>query len=179
MSRGTLWRLRWVSWAVRGSEVAGPGEEVCHTVLFGTCVNYARARVRELGQFDAVLLAEQSLAVGALLDVVYLDRLVALGRHEQLAGVVEVERQDTGLRPSLLEVFAAEQLEACRQPLDHIVGNSSHRLLLTFVGRNVLMTSLSCDVAPPGAREIWSELPLGVADPEASISIGVEAMVAI
>lgn len=41
------------------------------------------------------------------------------------------------------------------------------------------MTSLNCDVAPPGAREIWSELPLGVADPEASISIGVEAMVAI
>lgn len=49
----------------------------------------------------------------------------------------------------------------------------------TFVGRNVLMTSLSCDVAPPGALEIWSELPLGVAEPEASISIGVEAMVAI
>lgn len=41
------------------------------------------------------------------------------------------------------------------------------------------MTSLSCDVAPPGALEIWSELPLGVAEPEASISIGVEAMVAI
>ena len=52
-------------------------------------------------------------------------------------------------------------------------------MLLTFVGRKVLMTSLSCDVAPPGAREIWSELPLGVADPETSISIGVDAMAAM
>lgn len=86
----------------------------CRTVLFGACVNYARARVRELGQLDAVLLAEQSLAVGALLDVVYLDRLVALGRHEQLAGIVEVERQDAGLGPALLEVFTAEQLRAYR-----------------------------------------------------------------
>lgn len=68
--------------------------------------------MRELGQLDAVLLAEQSLAVGALLDVVYLDRLVTLGRHEELAGIVEVQRQDAGLGPALLEVFAAKQLGA-------------------------------------------------------------------
>lgn len=53
------------------------------------------------------------------------------------------------------------------------------RLILTFVGRNVLMTSLSCDVVPPGALEIWRELPLGVEEPGPSISMGVEAIIAV
>lgn len=41
------------------------------------------------------------------------------------------------------------------------------------------MMSLNCDVVPPGALEIWSELPLGVEEPGASMSMGVEAMVAV
>lgn len=41
------------------------------------------------------------------------------------------------------------------------------------------MTSLSCDVVPPGVREIWRELPLGVEEPGASISMGVEAIIAV
>ena len=61
------------------------------TVLLGAGIDDARARVGELGQFHTVLLAQQALVVAAVLDVVDLDRLVALRRHAQLARVVEVD----------------------------------------------------------------------------------------
>ena len=61
------------------------------TVLLGAGIDDARARVGELGQFHTVLLAQQALVVAAILDVVDLDRLVALRRHAQLARVVEVD----------------------------------------------------------------------------------------
>ena len=41
------------------------------------------------------------------------------------------------------------------------------------------MMSLSCDVVPPGALEIWSELPWGVEEPGASRSRGVDAIAAV
>lgn len=62
----------------------------------------------ELCQFHAVFLAQQALIVPAVLDVVDLDRLVALRRHTQLARVVEIDGQDMGLRLALLEVIALE-----------------------------------------------------------------------
>ena len=72
--------------------------------------------MRELGELNAVLLAQKRLAVGALLDIVDLDRLVALGGHEQLARVVEVEGEHAGLGTAFLEVFAAEELANCQRP---------------------------------------------------------------
>lgn len=66
--------------------------------------------MRELGQFDAIFLAQRALIVPAFLDVVYLDRLVAGRRHTELSVIVVVERLDMGLWLALLDVFAFEKL---------------------------------------------------------------------
>lgn len=42
-------------------------------------------------QLNTVLLAQQALVMPSLLDIVNLDRLVALGSHEKLPRVVEIE----------------------------------------------------------------------------------------
>lgn len=60
------------------------------TVLLGARVDYTGARVRELGQLDAVLFAQQALVVTSLLDIIQLDRLVAGRNHEKLALIVVV-----------------------------------------------------------------------------------------
>lgn len=64
----------------------------------------------ELGELHAILLAQQLLVVSTVAHLVDLDRFVALGRHEQLAGIVEIETQDVGLRSTLLDVFSLEEL---------------------------------------------------------------------
>jgi hypothetical protein len=65
----------------------------------------------KLCQFYAVFLAQQALIMPAFLDIVDLDGFVALGRHAQLAWVVEVDRQNVGLWLALLNVVSLEQLE--------------------------------------------------------------------
>ena len=68
----------------------------------------------ELGELDAVLLAEEHLVVVAVADLEDLDGLVALGGHEQLARVVVVEAEDVPLRAAVLGVFAPEELRRVR-----------------------------------------------------------------
>ena len=62
-----------------------------HTILLGAGVNDARARVGKLCQLHAVLFAQQALVVAAVLDIVDLNRVVALRGHAQLARVVKVD----------------------------------------------------------------------------------------
>ena len=80
------------------------------TVLFRARVNDGGARVGELGELDAVLLAEEHLVVVAVADLEDLDGLVALGGHEQLARVVVVEAEDVPRRAAIPRVVAPEKL---------------------------------------------------------------------
>lgn len=48
--------------------------------------------------------------MACLLDIVYLNRLVAGRRHDQFTVVVVVDGLDIGLRAAVLDVVAPEQL---------------------------------------------------------------------
>jgi hypothetical protein len=43
-------------------------------------------------------------------NLVYLNGLIALGCHEELAGIIVVETEDVGLRPAVFRIIALEQL---------------------------------------------------------------------
>lgn len=62
----------------------------------------------KLGQLDPILLAEKTLVMTALFDIVDLDGFVAFRGHEKLARVVEVERQHVRLRPTILDIISLE-----------------------------------------------------------------------
>lgn len=84
--------------------------------------------------------------MSALLDVIYLNRLVAIRRHAKLAVVVVVDRLHVGCRSAFLNVLAFEEL--CFRQHRHV---SFHRIpnAHTFVGRYDEMTSLRADVGGP------------------------------
>lgn len=65
--------------------------------------------MRKFGQLHAVLLAQQGLVMAALANIVDLNRLVALSCHAELAGIVEVDREDVR-RLSILGVVSLKQL---------------------------------------------------------------------
>jgi hypothetical protein len=148
------------------------------TVLLCAGIYYTRAGVCELGKLDAVLLAQEALIVAPLLDVVYLDRLVAGGRHDQLAFVVVVDGLDVRLRAAVLDVVASEELHGTSEPTPQC--RLATRYAHTLVGRNAEITSLRFDVAllvPPS--DLWM-LRDGVKDAPTSgrsTSMGVDAMV--
>lgn len=64
----------------------------------------------EFGQLDSILLAEQTLVMPPLAHVVNLNRIIAFRRHEEFAGVIVVERENAGLRATILDVLPAEKL---------------------------------------------------------------------
>lgn len=64
----------------------------------------------KLCQFHAVLLAQKALLVAPVFHVVYLNRLVARRRHEQLALVIVVNRQDMGRGTPITEVLSSKKL---------------------------------------------------------------------
>lgn len=63
----------------------------------------------KLGQLHAVLLAEQCFIVSALPNIVYLNRLIALGGHTQLARIVEINGEDMWCL-AILEIVSLEEL---------------------------------------------------------------------
>jgi hypothetical protein len=78
------------------------------TILLRAGIDDARARVGEFCQLDTILLAQQALVVPAVLNVVDLYGVVALGCHAQLARVVEVDGEDMRLGLALLNVVPSE-----------------------------------------------------------------------
>lgn len=58
----------------------------------------------------------------ALAHFIYLDRLVALRRHQELARVVVVEAEDVGLGPAVLAVVALELLLTVRRRVAWFLG---------------------------------------------------------
>lgn len=127
----------------------------------------------ELCQLDAILLAQQVLLVYTLLDAINLNCLVALGGHEKLARIIEVERQHVWLRTAILDVLPLEKLRTSQ------LESSQYGFwaLLAFVGRNDDMASLNGVVLLVARdRVMLSEFPLAGVDSRWSKSIGVEAM---
>jgi hypothetical protein len=80
------------------------------TIDLCACVHYVRACTRELGELDAIFLAEKLLVVSPIADLVNLDRLVTFGCHEKLARVIEIEAEDMAKRSAVLTVVALEEL---------------------------------------------------------------------
>lgn len=124
-------------------------------------------------QLYAIFLAEQSLIMSAFFDVVYLNRLVAVRGHAQLAIVIVVDRLHVRRRLAFLDVLALKELYVCQPGTEIIDIEKSAR---TFVGLYEEMTSLSADVGGPvNVRWMLSD---GVETERAgpSTSIGVEDM---
>lgn len=71
--------------------------------------------MRELGQLHAVLLAQQSLVVPALPDIVDLNRFIALGGHTQLARIIKVDREDVWCF-AILGIVSLKELFKLSQP---------------------------------------------------------------
>lgn len=80
------------------------------TILHCARKDDARVRVCKPRQLDAVLLAKQGLVMSTFLDVVYLNRLVAIRGHAEFAVVVVVDRLHIGRRSTFLDVLALEEL---------------------------------------------------------------------
>lgn len=80
------------------------------TILHCACKDDARICVCKPRQLNAVLLAEQGLIVSAFFDVVYLNGLVTICSHAELAVVIVVDRLNVWRRSTFLNVLALEQL---------------------------------------------------------------------
>lgn len=60
----------------------------------------------ELRKLDPILFAQQALIMSALFNAVDLNRLIALGGHAKVAGVIEVNREDIRLGLTLLYILS-------------------------------------------------------------------------
>lgn len=63
----------------------------------------------KLGQLHAVLFAQQRFIVSALPNIVYLNRLIALSGHTQLARIVEINGEDVWCL-AILGIVSLEEL---------------------------------------------------------------------
>ena len=95
----------------------------------------------KLGQLHAIFLAQQTLFVLSLSDVVNLYGLVARRRHEEFSIVIVVNGQDVRLLSAVFDVFSAKKLRLSAEGPQQQDDCSR----LTFVARNVDTTSLRLD----------------------------------
>jgi hypothetical protein len=147
-----------------------------HTIFLRTCIDYTRRLMSELCELDSILLAEESFLMLPILYAVDLNRLVRLRGHEKLSRVIKVQRE---YRRRLISIFPSEELEL------GLVNRSCEAEVIcycTFVGRKVLMTSLTFAVleiplALPIPARPFTALVVGFGGLGESKSIGVEDIV--
>lgn len=85
-----------VTFEISDEGVVMEGKVSYCVILLRTGIDTIRVVVSELGEVDAILLAEEFLGVFPQLAVVQLNGLIIAGSQQPLAGIVEVERCDHG-----------------------------------------------------------------------------------
>lgn len=102
----------------------------------------------KLGQLHAVLLAKQRLIVSSLPNIVYLNSLIALGGHTQLARIIEVNGENVWCLATLGVVSLEELVGQSQLCVAAKLRRLPFSLLNpTLVGRKFAIASLTGEVA--------------------------------